>query len=180
MTAQPRSVPPEVSFVSNSADETEALGEALGRALLPGCVLALSGELGAGKTCLVRGLARGIESEDPVSSPTYTLAHEYAGRLTLHHLDAWMAEREASFLAAGGEELLLGESAAVIEWAGHVEAWLPRPHLALELAHLDPRRRRVTARLITGEGGSLGPLEGLWAVLVAHSCTIPPRQGNPT
>lgn len=158
--------PERVVLVTAGPEATEAVGEALGAVLGPGAVLALGGELGAGKTCLVRGLARGLGSDDPVSSPTYTLAHEYAGRLTLHHLDAWMAEREASFLAAGGEELLIGDAVAAIEWAGNVAAWLPRPHLDLELAHVDPGRRRLTARLVRGPDGSVGPLGAAWGVLV--------------
>ena len=88
------------TFRSRSAEETAALGEALGRRLGQGAVIALDGELGAGKTVFVQGLARGLGVEEPVTSPSFTLMHEHAGRLTLHHFDAWMTGREVAFLEA--------------------------------------------------------------------------------
>lgn len=163
----------ELELLSESPEATEALGAAVGRALASGAVLALGGDLGSGKTCFVRGLAEGLGSTDPVSSPTYTLAHEYAGRLTLHHLDAWMAERESAFLAAGGEELLLGDAVAAVEWAGQVAAWLPRPHLALEFGHLAPEVRRVRARLELAEDRDPGPLGAAWTALVERAAGGP-------
>jgi tRNA threonylcarbamoyladenosine biosynthesis protein TsaE len=164
-----------LEFHSAAEEQTERLGEGLGPHLRPGALLALRGDLGSGKTCLVRGLARGLGSPDPVSSPTYTLAHEYRGRLPLHHLDAWMAARDAAFLAAGGEELLLGTGVAAIEWAGAVEAWLPQPRLEVELTHLGPQLRRLRWRALAGEDGGLGPLAEAWAWLVGLRGTIPDR-----
>lgn len=123
-------------FVSRSAAATEALGEALGRLLPTGAVLALHGEMGTGKTTLVRGLARGLGVEGPVTSPTFVLMQEYAGRERLYHFDAWMDGREALFLEGGGADYLGGDGVAVIEWAERVERFLPRPHLTLRLDHV--------------------------------------------
>lgn len=150
-------------FQSASARETEALGEALGRLLGPGDVVALDGELGGGKTCFVRGLARGLGVTVPVSSPTFQLMHTYAGRLPLYHLDAWMRERGEGFLAEGGAEWLRAEGVAAVEWAAHVRDWLPTPRFEVELRHGGADggedRRTVVMRWTgpTGRLAGLGP-----------------------
>jgi len=142
----------ELVLVTRSPEATEALGEALGRELEAGAVIALDGELGSGKTCLVRGLARGLCVEDPVSSPTFTLLHEYRGRIPVHHFDAWMSGRERAFLEAGGAEALDGEGVAVIEWAEHVRAYLPPARLAVRLEHLGPAMRRLRLEVLGAPG----------------------------
>ncbi|HTV61083.1 MAG TPA: tRNA (adenosine(37)-N6)-threonylcarbamoyltransferase complex ATPase subunit type 1 TsaE [Verrucomicrobiae bacterium] len=106
------------TFISHSPAETEALGEKFGRAAQRGWVMALTGELGAGKTSLVRGLARGLEIPARVHSPTFTLVNEYGGgRLRLFHLDLFRLETRAQFVAAGLADFLQPDGAAVIEWA---------------------------------------------------------------
>jgi tRNA threonylcarbamoyladenosine biosynthesis protein TsaE len=130
-------------FVSASADATEALGAALGALLQPGAVVALDGELGSGKTCIVRGIARALGVTGPVTSPTFTLMHQYAGRVEVRHLDAWMHARGEAFLADGGAEWLGGDGVALVEWAEHVRAWLPLPRVALKLAHAGGDRRAI-------------------------------------
>ena len=104
--------------ISHSPAETEALGEAWGRDAKRGLVIALSGDLGAGKTQLVKGLARGLGITTRVHSPTFTLVNLYAGgRLPLAHLDLYRLETPAQILSAGVEEYLNPEGVAVIEWA---------------------------------------------------------------
>ena len=153
---------PERVLVSASPAATEALGELLGGALGPGDVVALEGELGSGKTCLVRGLARGLGVTDPVTSPTFTLMHTYAGRVPLHHFDAWMEGREQALLEGGGAEWLRAEGVAVVEWAERVSAWLPEPRIRIRLGHLDPERRRIGLSAVGAAGGRLaGLLEAL-------------------
>ncbi|MEE2940405.1 MAG: tRNA (adenosine(37)-N6)-threonylcarbamoyltransferase complex ATPase subunit type 1 TsaE, partial [Planctomycetota bacterium] len=117
-------------------DATLRLGRAIGAAAEAGSLVALSGDLGAGKTTLVRGLADGLGVPGTVSSPTYTLMqlHE-GGRLPLSHFDAWMEGREKAYLADGADELLATDGVAVIEWAERVEEWLPEERLGLELLH---------------------------------------------
>jgi tRNA threonylcarbamoyladenosine biosynthesis protein TsaE len=154
----------ERALRSGSPAATEALGEALGALLPDGAVLALSGDLGAGKTCLVRGLARGMGVEERVSSPTFTLMHTYEGRRPLHHFDAWMEGRERAFLADGGVEWLGDEGVAVVEWAERVADWLPRPHLRLELRHVGPTERELRLSVV-GEGPGAEPLARALAAL---------------
>jgi tRNA threonylcarbamoyladenosine biosynthesis protein TsaE len=109
------------TFISHSPAETEALGEKFGRVATRGLVLALSGDLGAGKTQFVRGLARGLEISSRVHSPTFTLVNEYGGgRLKLFHLDLYRLETAGQILSAGIEEFLSPDGVAVIEWAERI------------------------------------------------------------
>lgn len=109
------------TFISHSTAETEAVGEAWGRAAANGLVIGLSGDLGAGKTQLVKGLARGLGISARVHSPTFTLVNVYSGgRLTLFHLDLYRLETREQIAGAGLEEYLHPEGVAVIEWA---ERW---------------------------------------------------------
>src|SRR5690242_10578594 len=107
--------------ISHSPGETEALGETWGRMALSGLVLGLSGDLGAGKTQLVKGIARGLGIIQRVHSPTFALVNICTGgRLTLFHLDLYRLETREQILAAGLEEYLTPDGVAVIEWA---ERW---------------------------------------------------------
>jgi tRNA threonylcarbamoyladenosine biosynthesis protein TsaE len=108
-------------LISHSPAETESLGERFGRVAPPGCVIALTGELGAGKTRLVRGLARGLGVTARVHSPTFTLVNEYAGgRLKLFHLDLYRLETPGEIASAGIEEFLSPDGVSVIEWAERI------------------------------------------------------------
>ena len=109
------------TFISHSPAETESLGEAWGRTAQRGWVIALSGELGAGKTQLVKGLARGLDITVRVHSPTFTLVNEYdGGRLRLFHLDLYRLETRQQILSAGLDEWLSPDGVAVIEWAERI------------------------------------------------------------
>ena len=110
------------TFISHSPAETESLGERFGRAAQKGRVIALSGDLGAGKTQFVRGLARGLGVSGRVHSPTFTLVNEYGGgRLKLFHLDLYRLETAHQILNAGIEDYLSPDGVAVIEWAERLE-----------------------------------------------------------
>jgi tRNA threonylcarbamoyladenosine biosynthesis protein TsaE len=109
------------TFISHSPAETESLGEKFGRAAESGLVIALSGELGAGKTQFVKGLARGLEISARVHSPTFTLVNEYGGgRLKLFHMDLYRLETREQILSAGVEEFLQPNGVSVIEWAERI------------------------------------------------------------
>lgn len=114
------------TFISHSAAETESLGEEWGREAQRGLVIALSGDLGAGKTQLVRGVARGLGITTRVHSPTFTLVNEYVGgRLRLFHLDLYRLETPQQLQDAGIIEFLKPEGVAIIEWAERIarEDW---------------------------------------------------------
>ncbi|GAC1690150.1 MAG: hypothetical protein PVS2B1_12280 [Candidatus Dormibacteraceae bacterium] len=129
-------------LVTESPAETEAFGEALGKRLRPGDLVLLTGELGAGKTTFVRGVARGIGSAAPVASPTFQLVRMYAGRVQLAHIDLYRIET-ASELADLGLDELLDQGAAVVEWGERLDA--PRSALVL-LEHLEGDRRMIRVK----------------------------------
>ena len=113
---------PTATFISHSAADTESLGAQFGRSAERGLVIALNGELGAGKTQFVRGLARGLGSPARVHSPTFTLANEYGGgRLKLFHLDLYRLETPEQILSAGIEDYLPPDGVLVIEWAERLQ-----------------------------------------------------------
>lgn len=138
---------------SSGERETEALGKRLGALWPAGALLALSGELGAGKTCFVRGFARGLGCLEAVASPTFALAHRHRGRLELLHLDAWRYAPERAWPEAELEEVLGAGGACALEWAERLGRGLPRPHLALELRHSGPERRELRFELVPAAAG---------------------------
>lgn len=133
------------TFISNSPAETQSLGEAWGREAQPGWVIALSGDLGAGKTQLVQGIARGLGVTERVQSPTFALVTEHrAGRVPLFHLDLYRLDTREQIIGAGLEEYLIRPAGvAVIEWA---ERWFDD---AAHSPHLPPRFRRVTIEAVS-------------------------------
>ena len=127
-------------LISHSPAETQALGDKIARRANAGLVIALSGDLGAGKTQFVKGLARGLGIEARVHSPTYTLVNEYAGgRLKLFHLDLYRLETREQILSAGIEEFLKPDGVAVIEWAERIR----------DLGFAIPDFKKVTIDIIT-------------------------------
>lgn len=144
-------------------DDTLALGRLIGELGAEGLVLALDGDLGTGKTTLVRGIGEGLGLDGGISSPTYTLMQSHlGGRLPLAHFDAWMEGREKALLADGADEFLQSGGIAVVEWASRVEEWLPGDRVVVQLHHesMDSRRAVLT---FLGNSESLhgGLMEGL-------------------
>jgi len=133
------------SLTFDAADEraTDRFGAALARSLPKGTVVALRGTLGAGKTRLVRAVARscGVPPEN-VTSPTFTLLHEYEGDRTLYHLDAYRVTNELEFLDLGPEELFASADIVFIEWADRVRGCLPEDYLDLEIEVTGSTTRR--------------------------------------
>jgi tRNA threonylcarbamoyladenosine biosynthesis protein TsaE len=132
------------STISVSADETIALGRNIATTLRRGDVLALCGDLGAGKTHFVKGLAAGLGAATSVTSPTFTLIHEYpGGRLPLFHFDFYRLEDEDEALKIGLDEYLDGDGTCVIEWADKFPALLP-PHTRwLRFTHREDGARAI-------------------------------------
>ena len=137
-----------MTFLTNSPEETEALGAALGRALRPGTVVAYRGDLGAGKTAFTRGLAKGLGCREPVTSPTYTIVNEYlSGRMPLFHFDMYRLRSAADLFDIGWEDYLDRGGVCAVEWSENVaEAMEGAVTVAIEKTGEDSRR-------ITIEGG---------------------------
>jgi len=117
-----------------SAAGTEELGRVLGGLLLPGDVICLSGELGAGKTVFARGVARGLGVGGAVTSPTFTLINEYTGRLPFYHLDVYRLGGAEEMDDLGYAEYFYGSGVTVVEWAERVAAVLPEERLEIYIA----------------------------------------------
>jgi len=146
------SAPPRSEFVfeiPNSA-ATEFVGRALGPLLFPGAVVALIGQLGAGKTHFTRAVALGLRVRNPnaVTSPTFVLIQEYAARLPVYHFDAYRLTGAREFADLGADEYLYGDGVCLIEWADKVPAALPAEllEIRIEIVDADGRRMAVTPR----------------------------------
>jgi tRNA threonylcarbamoyladenosine biosynthesis protein TsaE len=134
-------VPDKVyTFHSRSPGGTERLGEKIGKVLEPGMVIALIGELGAGKTTLTKGIARGLGVTGLVHSPTFTLIHEHAGRLPVYHFDLYRLESPRELEEVGYDGYLYGEGVCIIEWAEKALTLLPPDHLEITITGEDERR----------------------------------------
>jgi tRNA threonylcarbamoyladenosine biosynthesis protein TsaE len=129
---------------TNGAAETEALGARIAERLEPGDVVLLSGELGTGKTTLVRGACRALGVPGPVTSPTFTIGQRYGGgRLPVSHLDLYRLQTLEGEDPALLEDYLRPEGVTFVEWPAAGSGRLDRPALEVRLAHLDEERRRV-------------------------------------
>lgn len=134
-------------------EETEARGRRIGRALRGGEVLALRGELGAGKTTLIRGIAAGLDAHpDRVSSPTFVFVHLYEGRLPLTHVDLYRLGEHGALADLGLEDYLDGRTVVAIEWADYAEPWLPTDRLDIELRHAGPNAPTERAMTVQAHG----------------------------
>jgi tRNA threonylcarbamoyladenosine biosynthesis protein TsaE len=117
---------PVATFISNSPAETEAIGRQLANEVNAGSVLALKGELGSGKTLFTQGLVAGLESDATVTSPTFTIVHEYqAGRLPIYHFDFFRLDNRESTVRLGLEDYFFGDGVSVIEWADRFPELIP-------------------------------------------------------
>lgn len=129
---------------TDTPEATVALGRALAARLAAGDVVALHGDLGAGKTHLVKGIATGLGGRaDDVTSPTFTLVHEYDTAPVLVHADLYRVESEAEAAALGLDEWMEGGAVVVVEWPERAPGLLPPDALHLTLAHLGGNRRRL-------------------------------------
>ena len=139
----------ELEFVSHCAEQTERFGMRLAALCHPGDVICLEGELGAGKTCLARGLGRGLGVVEPITSPTFVLVNEHRlphSPLRFYHVDLYRLNTPEEAVALGLEEYLYGDGICVIEWAERARALMPPENLWITLCHLDEQHRTIRLR----------------------------------
>ncbi len=132
-------------MITYSKTETQKLAQSLGEKLQKGCVLCLSGELGAGKTTFTQGLAKGLDIHQNVNSPTFVMMKEYEGRLTLIHIDAYRLEGISQDL--GFEDYFDDEHVCVIEWSEFVQDYLPDDAFYITINRLDENVREIILNL---------------------------------
>lgn len=134
----------EIKVITNSKEETKELGFKLGKLAKPQMVFTLTGDLGAGKTTLTQGIAKGLEIEKTVSSPTFTICKIYHGRLDLFHFDAYRLEGLHQDL--GFEEMIQGDGLTVIEWPMYIEELIGNEFLEIEITLLDEDQREFVLK----------------------------------
>ncbi|HPC36402.1 MAG TPA: tRNA (adenosine(37)-N6)-threonylcarbamoyltransferase complex ATPase subunit type 1 TsaE [Candidatus Marinimicrobia bacterium] len=120
-----------LQLISRSTDETIRLGEMLATCLKPGTVVALIGELAAGKTTLIKGICRGLGVTRPIESPTFTLVNEYPG--SIYHIDCYREQRLTEWLELGINEYLYSDGITLIEWADRIKPLLPETTLFIDM-----------------------------------------------
>jgi tRNA threonylcarbamoyladenosine biosynthesis protein TsaE len=135
-----------LTFVAGSVAETIALGERLGTELAPGDFIALTGELGSGKTHFARGVAvgLGVDPAIPVTSPTYTLVNHYCGRFELYHFDLYRLAGDQDVADLGFEEYFYGAGVSIVEWAERLRDLLPEDRLTISFRYLDDDSRSIS------------------------------------
>ena len=132
-----------MEFITDSPAQTEALGEALGKRLWPGAVVAYRGGLGAGKTAFTRGLARGLGLAERPTSPTYTIVNEYlSGPVPLFHFDMYRLESAEDLFDIGWEDYLERGGVCAVEWSENVEEAMTGA-VTVSIQRLDGERRRI-------------------------------------
>jgi tRNA threonylcarbamoyladenosine biosynthesis protein TsaE len=141
-----------LELTAGTPEDTMAVGEAVASLLREGDAIALTGELGAGKTTFVRGAARALGFDGAVASPTFTLVREYQGRVRIHHVDVYRLERVQDVLDLGLDEMVAEGGVLLVEWGDAVEGLLPDDHLLMEITLMDSEEARRI--VVTGMGPS--------------------------
>ena len=135
----------DCEFISHSVAETEVFAEKLASTFVGGEVLLLCGELGAGKTHFVKGLARGLGIDEVITSPTFALHNSYAGRLTLNHFDFYRIEDSEEVEVLGLNEFFYDKNAiAAIEWSENIASLLPKRCVTVSIDKIDDTSRKIT------------------------------------
>jgi len=133
-------------MTSNSAEETINTGIEIGSKLKAGDIVALKGNLAAGKTTITKGIALSLGIEEEVTSPTYTLISEYEGKIPLYHMDMYRIESIEEFEMLGADDLLFGKGVSVIEWSERIEEYLPEDHIVIDIQRQDDGKRHITVK----------------------------------
>ncbi len=134
-------------FVSNSEEDTRRYGKELAAKLQPGDVLALTGDLGAGKTALTKAIAKGLGVDEMITSPTFTIVQEYhQGRLPLYHFDLYRLQEEDELYEIGCEEYFFGEGVCVVEWANLFPDVFPKDTIWIEIEYGETETQRIYKR----------------------------------
>lgn len=131
------------TYICKNKDETIALGEKLGRLLRSGDIILLYGELGSGKTVFTKGIAKGLEINEPITSPTFTLVNEHRGKIFLYHFDLYRLDDYTALYDIGYEEYFYDEGVCAIEWPERLGPLLPKERLEVIIQKGEKEDERV-------------------------------------
>ena len=136
-----------LEYISSSPEQTEELGLKIGQVLEAGAILCLSGDLGTGKTTLTKSVAKALDVEEYVTSPSYTIVNEYEGKLPVYHFDVYRINEIEELYEIGYEEYFFGRGVTIIEWASMIMELIPEDAIKVEIERLDDmaRRFKITA-----------------------------------
>ncbi|MGN0106864.1 MAG: tRNA (adenosine(37)-N6)-threonylcarbamoyltransferase complex ATPase subunit type 1 TsaE [Hominilimicola sp.] len=123
-----------MKYISNSYEETQKIATDFAKTMKAGDVLCMYGDLGVGKTAFVQGLAKGLEIDEPITSPTFTIVNEYSGTLPLYHFDVYRIADSDEMYEIGYEEYVYGDGVSVIEWPQLIDDILPEKRYDIEIA----------------------------------------------
>ena len=132
-----------VNIYLEDENKTKEIGYKLGQLLQPGSVICLIGDLGAGKTTMTQSLAKALEVEDYITSPTFTIVNEYEGRMPLYHFDVYRIGSSEEMYDIGFDEYIDGEGVCIIEWANLIEDILPDEYLYIEMNYKETGREMI-------------------------------------
>ena len=130
-------------YKSNNAEETESFGIRLGNSLKKGDVISLRGSLGAGKTVMAKGIAKALEINEAIVSPTFPLVQEYEGDMKMYHLDLYRLSGEDEFESMGGEEFLYPDGVTLVEWSEKIESMLPEDTIYINITIEEDETRTI-------------------------------------
>ncbi|WP_123053320.1 tRNA (adenosine(37)-N6)-threonylcarbamoyltransferase complex ATPase subunit type 1 TsaE [Clostridium sp. JN-1] len=122
-----------MEFITKTVNETIELGRKLGTLLHPGDIICINGDLGTGKTHFTKGLAKGLNIHDEITSPTFNIVNEYEGRLKLYHFDVYRVNDPDEIEAIGFDEYIFSDAVSIIEWSNFIEELIPDEHIYIEI-----------------------------------------------
>lgn len=136
-----------MTIKSLTPQETLNIGKRVGNSVKPGDIIALKGDLGAGKTVITKGIALALDINEDVTSPTYNIVCEYSGRIPLYHMDLYRIEGSEEFEMLGVDDLLFGNGVSVIEWSERIEDYLPEDHIVIDIErNADDESRNISIK----------------------------------
>ncbi len=138
----------DIEYITRTAVQTRKLGEKIALRLEPGDVLALCGQLGAGKTCLTQGISKalGVDKSVPVTSPTFTIVNEYQGKVNIYHIDFYRIQTDAEFYLSGLEEFFADDAITVVEWADRHPEIIPDNAVWVSIEIGEGNHRKIKLR----------------------------------
>ena len=143
-------------FNSRSPENTEKLGTKIGQLVTEGMIVCLSGDLGTGKTTLTKSIAKALDVEEYVTSPSYTIVNEYEGKYPVYHFDVYRINEVEELYEIGYEEYFFGQGVTIIEWASMIMELIPEEAIKIEIERLDDMERQFS---ITGPDDFIKALE---------------------
>lgn len=141
-----------MEFIVDKVEQTMELGRQLGRLAHSGDILCLIGDLGTGKTHITKGIAQGLEVDDYITSPTFTIVNEYSGRYKLYHFDVYRVNDPDEIEAIGFDEYIFSDAVSIIEWANYIEELIPKEHIQISISKLQEQGENFRKIIIESFG----------------------------